>query len=62
MCINKQTEWLDTYSVRQIILTQQSAEELALENIDDPVQGQLELVVFLHVARFGLILVLLSLV
>lgn len=44
------------------ILTEQSAKELTLEDIDDSVQRLLQLGVFLHVAFFGSALVLLSLV
>lgn len=44
------------------ILTEQSAEELTLKDIDDSVQRLLQLVVLLHKALFGPALVLLSLV
>lgn len=42
------------------ILTEQSAEELTLEDIDDPVQGLVQLVVFLHQTLSDVALVLVS--
>lgn len=44
------------------LLTEQSAEELTLEDINHPVQGLMQLVVFLHEALLGSVLVLLSVV
>lgn len=44
------------------LLTEQSAEELTLEDINHPVQWLLQLVVFLHEALLGSVLVLLSVV
>lgn len=43
-------------------LTEQSAEELTLEDINHSVQRLLQLVVLLHQALFGLVLVLLFVV
>lgn len=44
------------------LLTEQSAEELTLEDINHSVQRLMQLVVFLHEAFFGSVLVLLPVV
>lgn len=44
------------------LLTEQGAKEMALEDVDHSVQRLMQLVVFLHEALFGLVLVLLPVV
>lgn len=44
------------------LLTEQSAEELTLEDINHSIQGLMQLVVLLHQALFGSVLVLLPVV
>lgn len=39
-----------------LVLTEQGIKELTLEDVDDSVQRLLELVVFLHLPLFGLVL------
>lgn len=46
--------------LKRVILTEQSAEELTLEDIDDPVQGLIQLMVFLHQTLSDVALVLVS--
>lgn len=48
--------------MNESLLTEQSAEELTLENINHSVQRLMQLVVFLHEALFGSVLVLLPVV
>lgn len=48
--------------MNESLLTEQSAEELTLEDINHSVQRLVQLVVFLHEALFGSVLVLLPVV
>lgn len=48
--------------MNESLLTEQSAEELTLEDINHSVQRLMQLVVFLHEALFGSVLVLLPVV